>query len=138
VLVSDQIFQVSPGRRFQGFHLAGAARATLDAITYGAYVGRHDPSTDLWLYDATASALLDVWRARRAHGHESASDGLRRISCVPMVDTSLYTGQAACARSSFRGSEDLLRRRLQPLQFSHALPTGRRIHEKLVDLLTPG
>ncbi len=27
--------------------------------------------------------------------------------------------------------------RLHPLYFSHPLPTGRRIHEKMVDLLTP-
>ncbi len=47
VLVSDQFLQVSPGRRFQGFHQAAAARAMLDEIMYGAYVGRHDPSTDL-------------------------------------------------------------------------------------------
>ncbi|HEY8377558.1 MAG TPA: hypothetical protein VIK91_13780, partial [Nannocystis sp.] len=56
---------------------------------------------------------------------------------VPMVDNFLYTGQAAFAHSYFRGSEDAVPLRLHPLQFSHELPTGRRIHEKLVDLLTP-
>ncbi|MCY1062411.1 hypothetical protein [Nannocystis sp. SCPEA4] len=137
VLLSDQFLQVSPGRRFQGFHQAPAARATLDAIAYGAYVGRHDPSTDLWLYDATATALLDVWRARRAQGDEFASDILRRITFVPMVDNFLYTGQATFAQSYFRGSEDMLPLRLHPLLFSHPLPTGRRIHEKMVDLMTP-
>ncbi|MFZ6179888.1 hypothetical protein [Nannocystis pusilla] len=137
VLVSDQFLQVSPGRRFQGFHQAAAARAMLDEIMYGAYVGRHDPSTDLWLYDAMATALLDVWRARRAQGDEFASDILRRITFVPMVDNFLYTGQAAFAQSYFRGSEDVMPLRLHPLYFSHPLPTGRRIHEKMVDLLTP-
>lgn len=137
VLLSDQILQVSPGRRFQGFHLAAAARATLDTIMYGAYVGRHDPSTDTWLHDTVAVALLDVWRVRRAQGDEDASDILRRFTFVPVVDNFLYTGQAAFAQSYFRGSEDAQPLRLHPLYFSHALPTGRRIHEKLDDLLTP-
>ena len=60
------------------------------------------------------------------------------ITFVPMVDNFLYTGQAAFAQSYFRGSEDVLPLRLHPLQFSHELPTGRRIHEKMIDLLTPG
>lgn len=137
VLLSDQLLQVWPGPRLQGFHLATAARATFDALAYGAYVGRHEPSTDLWLHDAVAVALLDVWRVRRAQRDEYASDILRRFTFVPVVDNFLYTGQAAFAQSYFRGSDDAAPIRLHPLYYAHELPTGRRIHEKLRDLLTP-
>lgn len=137
VLLSDQFLQVSPGRRFQGFHLAPAARATFDVLAYGAYSGRHAPSTDLWLHDTVALALLDVWRVRRAQGDEYAGDILRRFTFVPVVDQFLYAGQASFAQNYFRGSEDVMPLRLHPLYFSHALPTGRRIHEKMRDLMTP-
>lgn len=138
LLLSDQALQLYPGRRFMGFHQAAMARATLDALTYAAYVGAHDPSTDLWLHDAVAGALLDVWRVRRAQSDEYVSDIFRRFTFVPVVDNFLYTGQAAFASSYFRGSEDQIALRLHPLLFSHALPTGRRIHEKLDDVLTSG
>lgn len=137
VVLSDQALQVLPGKRFQGFHLAAIARASFDAMTSAVFTGRHAPSTDLWLHDAVAMALLDVWRARRAQSDDYASDILRRFTFVPVVDNFLYAGQASFAQSYFRGSEDVMPLRTHPLYFSHALPTGRRIHEKLDDLLTP-
>lgn len=137
VVLSDQALQLLPGRRFQGFHLAGMARATFDGLTYAAVTGRHATSTDLWLHGALTMALLDVWRARRAQSDEYASDILRSFTFVPVVDQFLYAGQASFAQSYFRGSEDAQPLRAHPLTFSHALPTGRRIHEKLDDLLAP-
>lgn len=135
--VSDQFLQVWPGKRFMQFHTATVARASLDVLTYGPLVGKHDPSTDLWLHDALAVALLDVWRVHRDQADEYALDIFRNFTFVPTVDNFLYSGQASFASAYFRGSDDVMPVRIHPLYFSHELPTGRRIHEKLGDLMTP-
>ena len=136
VVVSDQALQLWPGRRFLQFHTAAIARASLDLLTYGRQVGRHDPSTDLWLHGALTLGMLDIWRIQREHGDEYVSDIFRRFTFVPVVDNFLYSGQATFAQAYFRGSDDIMPLRVHPLYFSHDLPTGRRIHEKLGDLMS--
>ena len=137
VMVSDQLLQILPSERFQEFHGEVVARAGFDALTHGRFAGRHDPSTDLWLQGALAMALLEVWRAHRAHRDEFAADLLGRFTFVPAVDNFIYAGQAEFTQAYFRGSEDLQPVRNHPWYFANLLPTGRRIHEKLRDLLTP-
>ncbi len=135
--LSDQFMQVWPGKRFMQFHTAVVARASFDLLTYGPFVGRHDPSVDLWLHDALAVALHDVWRVHRDQADEYALDIFRHFTFVPTVDNFLYSGQASFASAYFRGSDDVMPVRIHPLYFSHELPTGRRIHEKLGDLMSP-
>ena len=135
--LSDQFLQVWPGKKFTTFHTAVVARTSFDVLTYGHLVGRHDPSVDLWLHDALAVALLDVWRVLRDQADEYALDIFRNFTFVPTVDNFLYSGQAKFASAYFRGSDDVMPVRIHPLFFSHELPTGRRIHEKLGDLMTP-
>ncbi|MBL9102682.1 MAG: hypothetical protein JNL82_17180 [Myxococcales bacterium] len=137
ITLSDQFMQVWPGKRFMQFHTAVVARASLDLLTYGPLVGRHNPSVDLWLHDALAVALLDVWRVHRDQADEYALDIFRNFTFVPTVDNFLYSGQASFASAYFRGSDDVMPVRIHPLYFSHELPSGRRIHEKLGDLMTP-
>jgi hypothetical protein len=137
VVLSDQFLQLWPSSRFLQFHVAVAARASFDLVTYGALVGKHDPSTDLWLHDMLAVALLEVWRVHRSTKDEYVSDIFRRFTFVPMVDNFLYSGQATFASAYFRGADDVMPARVHPLFFSHELPTGRRLHEKLGDLMTP-
>ena len=137
VVVSDQLLQVLPSARLHQFHAEVVARAGLDALAHGLFAGRHDPSADLWLQGALAIALLDVWRAHRAHRDEFAADLLGRFTFVPAVDNFIYAGQAEFTQAYFRGSEDALPVRNHPWYFANLLPTGRRIHEKLRDLLTP-
>ncbi len=137
VTVSDQMLQLFPGKRFMGFHRAAVARALFDSIAYGAFAGRHDASTDLWLAGAVAMDWLDLWSFRVQKSDEYARDILGKFAFVPAVDNFLYTGQAAFSQAYFRGSEDEMPLRRHPLMFSHDLPTGRRIHEKLRDLLGP-
>jgi len=137
VLLSDQFLQLWPGKRFLQFHTAVVARASLDLQTYGHMVGRHDPSTDLWAHGMLTMALLDVWRLVRTQGDEYVSDIFRKFTFVPAVDNFLYSGQATFAAAYFRGSDDLMPVRVHPLYFSHELPTGRRLHEKLHDIMTP-
>lgn len=136
VLVSDQFLQLWPGQRFMQFHTAVVARASLDLQTYGRMVGRHDPSTDLWAHGMLTMALLDVWRLARTAGDDYIGDIFRNFTFVPAVDNFLYSGQATFAAAYFRGSDDVMPVRVHPLYFSHELPTGRRLHEKLADIMT--
>ncbi len=137
VILSDQFLQLWPGKRFLQFHTAVVARASLDLQTYGHMVGRHDPSTDLWAHGMLTMALLDVWRLVRTQGDEYVADIFRKFTFVPAVDNFLYSGQATFAAAYFRGSDDVMPVRIHPLYFSHELPTGRRLHEKLDDIMTP-
>jgi hypothetical protein len=138
VLVSDQLLQVVPSERLFEFHGEVVARAGLDTITHGFFAGRHAASVDLWLQGALAMALLEVWRVVRAHRDDFAADILGRFTFVPAVDNFLYAGQAEFAQAYFRGGEDVTPLRNHPWYFANDAPTGRRIHEKLRDLLAPG
>jgi hypothetical protein len=135
VVVSDQMLEIFPARRFVRFHAVVLARAVLDMLVRRSYVDRHDPSTDLWLPGAVSFAMLKLWERKQAHPDEFAHDILRNVTFVPAVDRFLYTAQASFADAYFRGSEDHMPLRNHPLWFGHELPTGRRIHEKLKDTL---
>ena len=135
LLISDQIFQIFPVERFLEFHSEVVARGGFDVLTHAFFAGRHDPSVDLWLQGALAMALLDLWRTHRAHRDEFASDLLGRLTFVPAVDNFLYAGQAEFTAAYFRGSEDTFAIRNHPWLAFNALPTGRRLYEKLRDLL---
>jgi hypothetical protein len=136
-LVSDQFIELIPAERLTKFHEVIAARAMFDAFAYGWFVGRHDPSTDFWVRGAVGFALAQLWQQRREHRDEFARDLLRNFTFVPAVDRFLYTGQASFSSAYFRGGEDVFPVRNHPLLFANQLPTGRRIHEKLADLLAP-
>lgn len=135
LIVSDQALELFPSGRFEKFHLEAIARGWADVFAIEMFVGKHDPSTDLWLSGQVALALLDLWRARKEHADEFAADILRNLTFVPAVDRFLYTQQASFSQTYFRGVEDDLPLRNHPLWFAHGLPTGRRIHGKLTDTL---
>jgi hypothetical protein len=137
VLVSDEFGELFPWKRFTKFHEVAAARAMLETFAHGWFAGRHDASTDLWLAGTVGFALMQVWQQRREHRDEYAQDLLRNLTFVPAVDRFLYTGQASFSDAYFRGGEDHVPLRNHPLSFANELPTGRRIHEKLDDLLSP-
>ncbi|HET6583685.1 MAG TPA: hypothetical protein VFG69_09560, partial [Nannocystaceae bacterium] len=137
VIVSDQAFELLPIARFRKFHEDAIARATIDAIAERRLRGRHDPSTSYWLSGAVGFAVLQLWRGVREVRDEYAPDILRGFTFVPAVDRFLYTQQASFSSTYFRGVEDQVPIRNHALSFAHELPTGRRIHEKLVDTLGP-
>lgn len=137
VLVSDEALQLFPADRLLKFHQMAMARAMLDVLVERALRGKHDPSTDLWLSGAVAFGLTGVWRAARDHRDEFAADILRNLTFMPAVDRFLYTQQASFSQSYFRGVEDQPALRNHPLFFANELPTGRRLHEKLLDTLGP-
>lgn len=136
VLLSDQALELLPIDRFFKFHQEAIARALLDMFGLRAFRGVHGPSKDLWVATMVGFALLQPWREARAHRDEFAADILRNFTFVPAVDRFLYTQQAAFSQTYFRGVEDEVPLRNHPLWFSHALPTGRRLHEKLADTLS--
>lgn len=135
VLVSDQAFQLVPGDRFAKFHDTVVARASLETMAHGWFAGRQAPSEMVWVPGMVGYALTRVWQFRREHRDEYAQDILRNLTFVPAVDRLLYTGQARFSSSYFRGAEDDLPLRNHPALFAHDLPTGRRIDEKLRDLM---
>lgn len=137
LVVSDQALELFPSGRFEKFHIEALARGWADVFARGMFVGEHEASTDLWLSGAVGLALLDLWRSRKEHADEFAGDILRNLTFVPAVDRFLYTQQASFSQTYFRGVEDDPPLRNHPLWFSHALPTGRRLHGKLTDTLGP-
>jgi len=137
VVLSDHALEIFPSDRLAKFHLVAVARSTFDMLARRAFTGTHDPSTDLWLPGMVAFAQTSLWRQARDTRDEFAADILRNLTFVPAVDRFLYTQQAAFSQSYFRGVEDAPAIRNHPLWYSHALPTGRRIHEKLVDTIGP-
>jgi hypothetical protein len=135
VMVSDQYLELLATKRLAKFHDIQVARQICDQLAYGHFSGEHDPSTDLWLSSAFGVALSQLWQRARDLRDEYAVDLLASFTFVPSIDSFLYTGQAAFSSAYFRGSEDKMPVRNHPLFFAHELPTGRRIHEKLADLL---
>ncbi|MCH9687229.1 MAG: hypothetical protein K0V04_37690, partial [Deltaproteobacteria bacterium] len=133
VVLSDQALQLLPVARFQKFHQTAIARAVFDMLLERRYRGTHDPSVDLWLPGMLGFSITGLWQQARDHADEFAADILRNFTFVPAVDRFLYTQQASFSQSYFRGVEDQMSLRDHPLWFSHQLPTGRRLHEKMLD-----
>jgi hypothetical protein len=137
IMLSDEALEILPAQRLFKFHEGAIARALLDDLVERAFRGRHDASTDLWLPGMVSFSLVGVWQQARELRDEFASDILRNFTFVPAVDRFLYTQQASFSQTYFRGVEDAPSLRNHPRWFSHELPTGRRLHEKLVDTLRP-
>ncbi|TPV93951.1 MAG: hypothetical protein B7733_17725 [Myxococcales bacterium FL481] len=137
VVVSDQAYELFPSERLLKFHDVVIARACLEQLATAWVVGRHSPSVDGWLGGMIGFALTGEWERGRSLQDEFAQDILAKLTFMPAVDRFLYSGQASFSSAYFRGSEDAGALRDHPLLFSHGLPRGRRIHEKLRDLL-PG
>jgi len=137
VVLSDQAMQLLPVKRFAKFHQGAIARAIFDMLMERRYRGTHDASVDLWLPGMLGMSLAQAWQQQREHADEYAGDILRNFTFVPAVDRFLYTQQASFSQSYFRGVEDVMPLRYHPLWFSHQLPTGRRLHEKLLDTAGP-
>lgn len=133
VVLSDQALQILPAERFLKFHQTAIARAVLDMLMERRFRGLHDASVDLWLPGMLALSVTQLWQSAREQADEFAADILRNFTFVPAVDRFLYTQQASFSQAYFRGVEDRMLLRNHPLWFSHELPTGRRLHEKLLD-----
>lgn len=136
IMLSDQYLQLFATARLAKFHDILVARALFEQLSYGHFSGRHDPSTELWLAGAYGVALTQLWQRGKELRDEYATDLLSSFTFVPTIDSFLYTGQAAFSSAYFRGSEDKWPVRNHPLFFANELPSGRRIHEKLSDLLS--
>lgn len=135
VLVSSEAWEVFPAERFLELHDVAVARAFFDTMAR-AYLTPHlDPSIGVWGPSMLGVALTQVWERERHMRDTYARDLLRAVTFVPAVDAFLYSGQGAFASAYFRGVDDDLGPRRHPLWFSHRLPSGRRVHEELADLV---
>ncbi|MBK6916816.1 MAG: hypothetical protein IPH07_05400 [Deltaproteobacteria bacterium] len=137
VMISDEAFELFPAKRFRRFHEDAIGRGLADVLAEAEFDGVQPSSRALWLSSGAGFALLQLWRTQRDARDEFAHDMLSRLTFVPAVDRFLYTQQASFSSAYFRGVEDEMPLRNHPLWFAHALPTGRRIHEKLGDLIGP-
>lgn len=135
VMVSDHYLALLATKRLAKFHDIMVARSIADLLAYGHFAGRQSGSVDLWLPSALGVALAQLWQRQRDLRDEYAIDLLASFTFVPTIDRFLYTGQAAFSSAYFRGVEDEMPVRYHPLYFANELPTGRRIHEKLIDLI---
>ncbi|MCB9712869.1 MAG: hypothetical protein H6712_03385 [Myxococcales bacterium] len=133
VVLSDQALELLPSDRLLKFHQTAIARSVFDMLLERRFRGTHDPSVDLWLPGILSFSIVQLWEQTREHADEFAADILRNFTFVPAVDRFLYTQQASFSASYFRGVEDEISLRDHPLWFSHELPTGRRLFEKLRD-----
>ncbi|NVB41722.1 hypothetical protein G6O69_28065 [Pseudenhygromyxa sp. WMMC2535] len=138
VTVSDQYLELLATKRLAKFHDLMVARSVGDLLAYGHFAGRQGASTEVWLPSALGVALAQLWQRQRDLRDEYAADLLASFTFVPAIDRFLYTGQAAFSSAYFRGSEDEMPVRYHPLYFANELPTGRRIHEKFLDLAGEG
>lgn len=136
VMISDHYLELFATKRLAKFHDLRVARSVCELISYAHFAGRHDPSTELWVSGAFGVALAQLWQRGRELRDEYAGDLLAAFTFIPSIDSFLYTGQASFSSAYFRGSEDEWPVRHHPLFFANALPSGRRIHEKLSDILT--
>jgi hypothetical protein len=137
VTLSDQALEILPADRFLKFHQTVIARAVFDMLMERRFRGRHDASVDLWLPGMLGLSVTQLWQSTREQADEFAADILRNFTFVPAVDRFLYTQQASFSQAYFRGVEDRIPLRNHPLWFSHELPSGRRLHEKLLDTAGP-
>jgi hypothetical protein len=135
VLVSSEAWEVFPAERFLELHEVAITRAVFDVIARAHVTPHLDPSIAVWAPTMLGVALTQTWEHERQMRDTYAREMLRAVSFVPAVDAFLYSGQGAFASAYFRGVEDDLGVRRHPLWFSHQLPSGRRVHEELADLV---
>jgi len=135
ITVSDQYLEMLAVRRLSKFHDIVVARTLGEFLAHGHFSGQQDGSVGIWLPSALGVAMAQLWQHNRELRDEYAADLLAALTFVPAIDRFLYTGQAAFSSAYFRGSEDKMPVRYHPLYFANDLPTGRRIHEKMVDLM---
>jgi len=137
VLVSDRLYRILPLDRTQRFHTLELLRALFAEELLEQLGPRQDPRDRFWACDTLASALVELWIARKTGGAETARDLLGFASFHPAVDQFLYAPQIAFAEAYFGTVEEADPLREEPWRFSNVLPRGRRVLAKIRDRLSP-
>jgi len=135
VLVSDRAWRLLPLERFRKFHSFQIARALFATAFEERARAFEDPRDLAWTPDAAAVFLVELLTVSRYGGIEFARDVLRYFSFVPDVDALIYAPKVAFSSAYFGAVEDPDRLRDDLRRFNNDLPRGKRIYEKLKDLL---
>jgi hypothetical protein len=136
LLVSDAALQLVGLPRLARFHRQELARGLCDLLAFDWLAFAQEPSDWVWAGSMLGVHLLDAWAERQNRRDEDAEDLLSNLTFFPFVDRFLYAGQNAFGGSYFRSVEDDEPLRSHPLRLTNDLPSGRRVHEKLSDLLS--
>lgn len=139
VLVSDRAWRLLPLERFRKFHSLQIARALFASAIEERARAFEDPRDLAWAPDAAAVFLVEVLTVSQYGGIEYARDVLRYFSFVPDIDALIYAPKVAFSSAYFGAVEDPDRLRDDLRRFNNDLPRGKRVYEKLKDLLgAPG
>jgi hypothetical protein len=135
VLVSDHAWRLFPLERFRKFHTFQVARAIYGSWIEERAAGVEDPGDLAWAPDAAASFLVELLTLRQYGSVEFARDVLRYFSFLPDIDALIYAPKVAFSAAYFGSVEDPDPLRDDLRRFNNDLPRGKRVYEKLKDLL---
>lgn len=135
VLLSDRIWRLFPLERFRKFHTLQAVRAVYAALLEQRMASIEEARDLAWTPDAVAAYWVDLFTVRQYRRREFARDVLKYFSFVPQVDDLIYAPKVAFMSAYFGSVEerDLTRDDLR--RFNNDVPKGKRVYEKLRDLL---
>lgn len=135
VLVSDRAWRILPLERFRRFHSLQVARAIFAALVERRVAAREAERDLAWVPDAVASYLVDLYAVRAHRRREYARDMLRYFAFVPEIDSLIYAPKVAFTTAYFGAVEDADPWRDDLRRFANDQPRGKRVYEKLGDLL---
>jgi hypothetical protein len=133
LLVSDQVFRLTPAPRFRKFHAFQLVRAVYAALLERALAAREQPDDLAWSPDVGASWMVDYYTVRGYHEAEFAQDVMKWVAFIPAVDRILYAPKIQFAPAYFNTLDDPDPTRDHMLRFANLRPRGKTIHEKLRD-----
>ena len=134
VLISDQLFRITPVDRLRKFHTLQLVRALFDFLLEERLITVASARDVAWSPDAIGSWLLDRYTLRAYRRAEFAQQLLRWVAFIPQVDRILYAPQIQFASAYFNTLDEPDPTREDVRHFNHRQPRGKTIHEKLRDL----
>lgn len=132
VLVSREVFAVTPLEDIQKFHRLGLARASLACAFEQSFGLRPEPA------DALAVYALDRQHREMAGGSRDPKELLRYFRFVPDIDSLLYAPQMPWSQTYFSAIDEAEFGPKTPGRFFHQRPFGKLFYEKLRDRLADG
>ena len=135
VWISSRLLRLSPVERLRKFHRVALVRA-LFAHAARLWLREREPTGDRdWVADVVAEHLTRAFVVARYEGEEDAFDVLAPGAFLSAIDDVLYAPQMPFQTAYFNVVDDTDPQRESYRLFFGARPTGRRLYEKLRDLL---
>jgi len=135
VLVSDQIYEIFPLKKFLKFHDFELVRALYAHLTERRLLDTERLDDLGWSPEVAAAALTDRYTLRAYRREEYALQILSGAAWIPAIDRVLYAPQVPFAAAYFYSLEDPDPLRDNLNQFANRRPRGKLVYAKLRDLL---